>query len=118
MADAEKIVSAVLAHAQLKDAAASLKMSRVSLWRALQSPDVRELLAEAQKNLLAECINSLRGGMVEAAATLREILSDKKANPALKVSAARTLLEAGTKIITLGEIEARLCALEKKKGKK
>jgi hypothetical protein len=112
--DDGKIVSAVLSHARLKDAARSLGMSYVSLWRALQNPDVRQLLDEAQKNLLSECVNSLRGGMVESVQVLRKILADKKAAPGLKVSAARVLLEAGIKIISLAEIEGRLREVEKK----
>ena len=105
-------VTAILTHSRLEDAAKSLDVKYVTLWRWMQDSEMQGLLSEARRNLLIGTISGLQSAMGEAVTVLRQIIGDTGTPSNVKVSAARTVLDMGFKSLRTIEIEERIDRLE------
>ena len=63
--------------------------------------------------LVTEAATKAKQSMTPALSVLREIVEDEDGPAAVRVSAARSLLEYGLKLVELADLTARLDALEK-----
>ena len=110
----KKTLACLLAASTVREAAAQAKVSYPTLRRWLKSDEefrgeYEAVLREATEGAAAQA----RQGMGEAIVTLREIMGDTKAAPNARVSAARTLLESGGRLLELQELEGRMRELER-----
>jgi hypothetical protein len=51
--------------------------------------------------------------MGEAVAVLREVMSDAEAAPGARVTAARTVIDGGARLVEMASYEARIAELER-----
>jgi uncharacterized protein (UPF0147 family) len=108
----KQAVTAILTLARLEEAADSLGVKYVTLWRWMQDSEMQNLLSDARRNLLIGTISGLQAAMGEAVTVLKEILTDAKTPPNVKVSAARIILDMGFKSWSAIELEERMNRLE------
>lgn len=110
----KRALAALLTASTIQEAAAQAKVSYPTLRRWLKSDEefrgeYEAVLREATEGAAAQA----RQGMGEAIVTLREIMGDTKAAPNARVSAARTLLESGGRLLELHDLEGRMAELER-----
>lgn len=107
-----RALSALLTSKSLKEAAAQAKISSRTLRSYLKDAEFRCEYGEVMAQLVADAAAQARHGMGEAVGVLRSIMADADAPPSARVSAARTMLESGTTLIELADLESRISDLE------
>ena len=110
----QRFVSALLVHNTIADAAAALGISERTAHRYMKDAAVRAALFSAQQEVLrAACQRALQETM-RALSVLVDIASDAMAPAAARVSAARTIIDAATKLYDVANLTERVRALEQK----
>ncbi len=119
----EAAIAALLSTSVMKDAAAQVGISDVTLWRWLQLPEFESAYRAARRQVVEQAISKLQGATKYAVATLGKNLSC--GNPAVEVRAASIILEQAVKGVELIELQERierleetLTSQEKAKGKR
>ena len=97
---------------QAAAAQAKVPYSSVRRWLA-ENKEFRAEYEAVLREITEGAAAQARQGMGEAIVTLREIMGDTKAAPNARVSAARTLLESGTRLIEMQSYETRIAELER-----
>jgi hypothetical protein len=87
------------------------KIGARTAWRYLQDPDVLARLREASRASLDQSRTLLQAASTEAVECLRRIVRDAESE-ATQVTAARVILEMGSRMLELWDIEERLRKLE------
>ena len=87
-----------------------------TLARWLADPGFRQGVAHLRAEMVARALGKMADGMAEAADTLRVLLNAE--GESVRLGAARSILELGTKLRDAVEIEERLAALESRAGEK
>jgi hypothetical protein len=95
----------------LRDAAAAAGIGERTASRRWADPAFRRRVDELRADLVARALGRLADGMAEAADVLRALLA-AGTPPAVRLGAARSLLELGCRLRESVELEARLTALE------
>jgi hypothetical protein len=109
-ADAALIVALVTGKAA-EEAAAAVGVSARTAYRRLADPAFRQRLAEAQAQLVAQALGKVTAAATAAAATLEQLLAAE--SETVRLGAARTILELGTKVREGSDLGARMQALER-----
>ncbi len=99
--------------ATIRDAAAATGFSEKTVSRRLETATFRRRVSQARGEMLATASGRMADGMAAAADTLRALLLAK--SEAIRLGAARALLELGVKLRESVELEARISALEGRK---
>ena len=107
----ESAVAALLSSPTMAAAAETCGISESTLRVWTKDEKFSELYREARTRLLEATVNSLRARSVEAVNVLVAISSDTTAPPAVRVSAARSIIALGF-AAEMAEIEERLSELE------
>ena len=110
----KKTLACLLAASTVREAAAQAKVpySSVRRWLA-EDKEFRAEYEAVLREITAGAAAQARQGMGEAIVTLREIMGDTKATANARVSAARTLLESGGRLLELQSLEGRMAELER-----
>jgi phage terminase small subunit len=111
-----RFVAASLSALTVRDAAHLAGVSEPTAWRYLQSPAVRQELAERQDGILGHVARRLASEMGQALDVLSEVMQDEAANPAPRVSAAKAVLECGLRLAELVSLSERVAELERRQG--
>jgi hypothetical protein len=107
--DAELVLA--LAGGQTVRAAARLAgVGEHTATRRVTDPAFRRRVAALRAEMVARAAGHLADGMAEAAATVRWLLAAE--SEAVRLAAARTILEVGPKLREATELEDRLAAIE------
>ncbi len=109
-------MGAVLSAPTLREAAHLAGVSEASAWRYLQSPAVRQELAERQDGILGHVARRLASEMGKALDVLSEVMQDEAANPGPRVSAAKAVLESGLRLAELVSLSERVAELERRQA--
>lgn len=96
-------------------AAQKAGVSEATVYRRLNEADFVARLKAAKAELIARATALLTAAAVEAVRTLRR-LQRAKAPPAVRLGAARAVLELGSKLRTEGDLTARVEAAERALG--
>jgi hypothetical protein len=96
----------------VRQAAETADVSERTVYRRLQDDRFRASLARERARLVEEAIGRLALGMTTAADTLVTIAADSTAPTSTRVSAARAVLELGSRLRTELDLERRLEQLE------
>jgi hypothetical protein len=96
----------------VRQAAETADVSERTVYRRLQDDRFRASLARERAGLVEEAIGRLAIGMTTAADTLTTIAADAEAPASARVSAARAVLELGSRLRAELDIEHRLEQLE------
>jgi len=109
---ADKILQALLSHRTHREAAKAAGVSERVLYDYLKDPDFSERLQAASDDILRGITSDLQGQMSKAVSVIAEIMSDTENAPKDRLTAARLVLEYGTRTTTDNEISERLRVLE------
>ncbi|HEY0080670.1 MAG TPA: hypothetical protein VGB73_18845 [Pyrinomonadaceae bacterium] len=104
---------ALLASPTVKEACFKAGVSEASAWRWLNGDaKFREQYRLARRQVVEHVIVRIQTDAAQAAKVLRDVADDKEASPSARVSAAKTIIELAVKAVEIGDVEARLEALE------
>ena len=113
MRNKEKYLSALLTSDTLKEAAEKAGVTPRWLREILKDPEFSREYNERKTELLEEASRQLANTYQLAVTALRGILTDPEAKAGEKTSAARAVLEYGSKITETADLAARIDALER-----
>lgn len=111
-----KAISALLSCKSMAAAAATLKVSEVTLWRWLQEEDFKKAYREARSQVVSQAIGQIQNACTEAVQTLSDVMADLEAPASARVSAAKTVLETAFKTVEIEDLEERISELEARLG--
>lgn len=104
------LLAALAAGQTIRDAAKAAGISERTASRHMEDPAFRQQVQEARAEIIARAASQLADAATDAATTLRGLLAAE--SDAIKLGAARAILELGTKLRESVELEQRLAALE------
>ena len=108
----EKILAALLTSTTRKEAAKKAKISERAIYNLLQDPDFARRYDEARRELVKNATAQLQTGLSPAIGTLHDVVKDEKADPRVRIAAARAMLEYSLKYSELTDVYARLDRLD------
>jgi hypothetical protein len=107
----EALALALAAGQTLRSAAEAAGVSERTATRRSGDPAFRRRVGELRADMVARSLGRMADGMSDAADVLRELLAPGTP-PAVRLGAARSLLELGVKLRDSVELEARVRAVE------
>jgi hypothetical protein len=107
----EALALAVASGQTLREAAAAAQIAERTAARRWADPTFKQRVGELRAEMIGRALGRMADGMSEAAAKLRELLNAN--GEAVRLGAARALLELSLKLRESVELEQRLSALEK-----
>ena len=108
----QKALTSLLSCPNLKEASEAAGCNRSSLYRYLSDPVFCKELNRLRFQQLNQAAGSLQKNSERAADILFELAEDKQCPASVRLSAARTILEAGIKFAETVNLEQRLTELE------
>jgi HEAT repeat protein len=105
------LAAALAAGRSNRAAAAEAGVSERTVGARMADPAFRRLVAELRSRMVDRAVGRLSDGMVEAADGLRALLTAR--SPAIRLAAARALLELAGKVRAEVELEERVADLER-----
>jgi hypothetical protein len=111
----ELAVAALLSEPSIEAAAKLVGITGRTLQTWLTRPDFLALWAEAKRMVVQSATARLRSAMGRAVKTLEDVLDDKETPPAVRVTAARTILEMGFRSHEIEDLGERIAQLEGRK---
>ena len=105
-------MSALLTSATLNEAAEISGISIRTLYNLRSDPAFSSELNQRRRQMVETACGSLQTKFAEASKTLAELMEDTGLNPAVRLNAAKAILEYGLKTIETLDILPRLAALE------
>lgn len=104
---------ALLSYPTIKEACFSSGISEATAWRWLSSDSkFREQYRLARRQVVEHVIVRIQTDAASAAKVLRDVADDREASASARVSAAKAIIELAVKAVEIGDVEARLEALE------
>ena len=97
----------------LRDAAQGAGVAERTATRRWADADFRRRVAELRADMVQRSLGRMADGMADAADVLRQLLT-AGTPPAVRLGAARSLLELGVKLRESTELEERLAELERR----
>jgi hypothetical protein len=107
----DALALALAAGQTLRDAAAAAGIGERTATRRWTDAAFRRRVALLRGDMVGRALGRMADGMAEAAGVLRALLA-ADTPPAVRLGAARSLLELGVKLREAVELEARLSSLE------
>ena len=108
----ESLIAALLTYPTIAQAAKAVGISEATAGRWLKESAFQGAYREARRQALDRAMVMLEQGMLSAVAVVRTVMTAPDTPAATKVRAAMGILEMGLRAFELGEIEARIRALE------
>ena len=110
-----KLLMAFACGATVESAARQAGVSESTAHRRLEDPEFRQQLQAMQTEMIKRTAGALTAASTESVRTLLE-LQKPSAPPAVRLGAARSILEIGIKLREAADLEQRLSALEQQLG--
>ena len=107
----ERLLQALACGATVEQAAQAAGISARTAHRRLKDPVFQQRLAAARDDIVQRTANMLTGGAMEAIKTLLA-LQHTDMPPAVRLGAARTVLELGLKLRESSDLTKRIAELE------
>jgi len=89
----QRAINALLSEPTINKAAQTAKVSKATIYRWLADAQFSRALKEARGRALESTLTGLQGASVKAVETLHDVMTDEKVFAAVRVTAARTILE-------------------------
>jgi hypothetical protein len=109
----EQALIALLDCGEIKQAAETAGVTKVTLWRWLQAPDFQSRYRAARRQLVETAIAQLQSNCTIAARVLREVAEDREAPASSRVAAARAIIEQSVSAVQLTDLQERLEEVER-----
>ncbi len=110
----QKAIVLLVAGKNIETAAQCLEINGSTLYRWRQQQDFKDALFRAKTQVMGEAISLLQNGAANAIKALTDIMKDKKAPPANRVTAARSIIEFSLKGHEIETITKRLDEIEER----
>jgi hypothetical protein len=110
-----KLLMALACGATVESAARQAGVSESTVYRRLDDPAFRQQLQALRADMVQRTAGALTAAANESVRTLLE-LQKAAAPPAVRLGAARSILEIGIKLREAADLEERLTALEQQLG--
>ena len=110
----QRAVESLIVGTSIRDAAVHAKINERTLYRWLQQEEFQSAVRRARQLSLTQLATHLQHMAGRAAGTLDEVMLDKNATSASRVSAARYSMEMYYKAATLEDVQERLMTMEKR----
>lgn len=107
----ELLIVALASGRNIGQAAKASNLSERTAYRRLTDPDFKRKVAERRCELVNETAGRLTAAGMTATLTLQELLASE--SDSVRLGAARSILELGTKIRESTDLETRITSLEK-----
>jgi hypothetical protein len=107
----EMLLIALACGATLEAAAQKAGVSKATVQRRLQDPEFQKRLQEVRSDMVKRAAGTLTAASAEAIKTLLS-LQQTTVPPAVRLGAARSILEIGIKMREVADLEERVAALE------
>ena len=107
----DALILALACGLSAEQAAEQAGVSPATVYRRLQAPAVQTRAEELRHEMLTRAAAMLTAAGVESVRTLADLLKSSYA-PAVRLNAARSILDLGVKLRSLVELEGRLLDLE------
>ena len=111
------LVAGLAAGATVQDAAKCAGISETTAYRRLREPDFRHRVSEARDEMVARVVGRLSDSATRAIVTLDELL-DATTPPAVRLGAARAVLEMAAKYREAEDLAERIAVLEQELGER
>lgn len=106
-----QLVLSLASGVSMQDAAERAGVSKRTVYRRLEDPDFRRQVSKARSDLYSQAAGMLAANSVEAVTTLQNLANDATSEN-VRLSAAKTMLELGSKLREAAELDERLTELE------
>jgi AcrR family transcriptional regulator len=113
----EALLLALACGATKENAARKAGVSERTVYRRLKDRDFRQRLQALRTDMVQRAANVLTASSMEAVKTLLS-LQDASVPNSVRLGAARAILEQGTRLRELADLEERLAALEQRMEEK
>ena len=107
----DALLAALAGGATVREAATTAGVGERTAWRRLDEEDFRRRLDEARRQTVRAAVDTLTRASTAAAATLATLLRQEYP-PAVRLGAARSILELGGRLRESQDVLARIEALE------
>lgn len=108
----EQLIIALMNEPTISQVAKRLKVNESTIFRMMQDESFKVKYREARRQLLYNSISQLQAISGEAVQTLRTIMNDGEVSPAVRVSAAKSILDMSLKAAEVEEIAERVDRIE------
>jgi hypothetical protein len=108
----ESAIAALLSHPTTKDAAAAAGVSVPTLWRWLQDEDFDRAYKQARRESVRQAVAHLQRSSGEAVEVLRSVMNDDGTTAAVRVTAAKAIIEYSIKAVEVEDLAERVAELE------
>lgn len=108
----DRLLAALITHKTVRDAAKAANIPERTAFDMLARTEFSQRYNEMKTDILRGATGEVRDSMIQAAKTMREIMDDTSSPPAVRLSAAKTILESGVKMFETENIISRITALE------
>ncbi len=89
----EQLCAALITHSSIREAAGALNVSEKTVYNMMSTTSFIKMYADVQRKILSGSILTCQSRMVEAINCISDIMSDKTANPQIRLLAAQTILK-------------------------
>ena len=109
----EQLIIALMTSRTHREAAEKIGINERTVKRYLQRADFIALYTAEKAKLLETANTQIQAALNPSIKALRDIVENKKAGPAVRVQAARTILEFSLRLGEYIDLDRRIKALEK-----
>jgi transposase len=110
----ERAIAVLIASPTIREAAESLRVNEVTLYRWLREREFQAAYRQARREVVAQAVARLQEACSTAVNTLIEVMGDGEAPCSSRVTAAKSVLELAFKAVELEDLDARVTALEER----
>lgn len=93
----EEIIAALIASGTIAAAAEAAGISPRTIYERMRNREFKAAYRAAKSDLIRSAVFNIDARLTEAIDTIAEIMSDKQANPAIRLQAAQTILNNAQK---------------------
>jgi uncharacterized membrane protein len=94
----ETIIAAVIQTGSVQKAAAALEITPRAIYDRLKDDDVAEMYQQAKADVIRGAVLAINQRLGDAVDTVATIMEDETVNPATRLQAAQTVINAATKL--------------------
>ena len=99
----EQLCAALITHSNIKEAAGALSISEKTVYNMMSTTEFIKMYADVQRKILSGSILTCQSKMVEAINCISDIMTDKEANPQIRLLAAQTILKNSISMMELSD---------------
>lgn len=94
----EQIISALLQHGTVKEAAHSVGLTTRAIYDREESRAFRSAYSRARDEVLRSAVFNLNARLADAITTVSELMTDKTVNASVRLQAAQTVINTAVKL--------------------